>query len=120
MGEDYHGNKFFEIPADPANGRRKTARYFEPQDKSDFEQEIPAEWEAWLRGRKVEPPSTEELMRNLAIMKLKQKNAALLEQTHAKDKDIKLVETPVKGFESYPSYGDEYETSAGSKRPKFK
>lgn len=50
MGEDYFGNKFFEIPKAP--GRAKTARWFEPLEKENHEQEMAAEWEAWLRGRR--------------------------------------------------------------------
>lgn len=52
MGEDYFGNKFYEIPANPSIGKRKINRWFEPKEKEDFEQEMPAEWEAWLRGRR--------------------------------------------------------------------
>lgn len=51
-GEDYFGNKFFEIPADPSGGRRKRARWFEPPEKENHEQEMAAEWESWLRGRR--------------------------------------------------------------------
>jgi NADH dehydrogenase [ubiquinone] 1 alpha subcomplex assembly factor 2 len=53
-GEDYFGNKFFEIPADPANGRRKNSRWFEPPEVTDLDHghEITGEWESWLRGRR--------------------------------------------------------------------
>jgi len=33
---------------DPQGGRRKTARWFVPAGKGDFEQELPAEWEGWF------------------------------------------------------------------------
>lgn len=53
MGEDYHGNKYFEIAANPSIGKRKAERWFEPSgDKDAFDREITAEWEAWLRGRR--------------------------------------------------------------------
>lgn len=52
MGEDYFGNKYYEIPANPSIGKRKASRWFEPIDKDDFEQERTAEWDAWLRGRR--------------------------------------------------------------------
>lgn len=51
-GEDYFGNKYYEIPADPSGGRAKTARWFEPVDKENHEQEMTAEWASWLRGRR--------------------------------------------------------------------
>lgn len=52
MGEDYHGNKYYEIPADETKNKRKTSRWFEPPEKENHEQELTAEWESWLRGRR--------------------------------------------------------------------
>lgn len=52
MGEDYFGNKYYEIPPDPSIGKRKSSRWFEPVNKDDFEQERTAEWDSWLRGRR--------------------------------------------------------------------
>ena len=54
MGEDYYGNKYFEIAANPSIGKRKPERWFEPsgEDKEIFDQERTAEWESWLRGRR--------------------------------------------------------------------
>ncbi|EFX81556.1 hypothetical protein DAPPUDRAFT_303452 [Daphnia pulex] len=75
MGEDYMNNKYFEIPADPRRGKRNPSRWFEPIEKDNFEQELPAEWEAWLRGRRKEIPSTEEVLKNLGIMQMKKTNA---------------------------------------------
>lgn len=67
MGQDYMNTKYYEIPAgtisatsgcfsllkfyinslcvDPQGGRRKSSRWFEPHNKENFQQEIPAEWE---------------------------------------------------------------------------
>lgn len=58
MGEDYLGNKYYEIPADPKLGQRKSSRWFEPPGKRDINDpedhghELTAEWESWLRGRR--------------------------------------------------------------------
>jgi hypothetical protein len=58
MGEDYLGNKYYEIPADPKLGQRKASRWFEPPGKRDINDpedhghELTAEWESWLRGRR--------------------------------------------------------------------
>lgn len=49
-GHDYLGNTYYEIPADPSRGKRKTSRWFDPPKGGDFMQEMPAEWESWLRG----------------------------------------------------------------------
>jgi NADH:ubiquinone oxidoreductase subunit len=97
MGEDYFGNKYYEIPADPANGRRKTARWFEPKEKEDFEQEMTAEWQSWLRGRRKEPPTDQELMQNLAIIKMKERNAKELDAKYKSEKDPNELEKVVTG-----------------------
>ena len=34
-GEDYFGNKYYEIPADPSRGKRKPSRWFEPPGKPE-------------------------------------------------------------------------------------
>lgn len=52
VGEDYFGNKYYEIPANPSIGKRKPSRWFEPKDKEAFDNELTAEWEAWLRFRR--------------------------------------------------------------------
>jgi NADH dehydrogenase [ubiquinone] 1 alpha subcomplex assembly factor 2 len=51
-GEDYFGNKFYEIPKDLSRGKSKTSRWFEPPEKDNHEQEMTAEWASWLRGRR--------------------------------------------------------------------
>jgi NADH dehydrogenase [ubiquinone] 1 alpha subcomplex assembly factor 2 len=51
-GEDYFGNKFYEIPKDLNRGKSKTSRWFEPPEKENHEQEMAGEWESWLRGRR--------------------------------------------------------------------
>lgn len=53
MGEDYFGNKYYEIPANPRIGKRRHERWFEPSnDRDAFDRELTAEWESWLRGRR--------------------------------------------------------------------
>ncbi|XP_055381801.1 NADH dehydrogenase [ubiquinone] 1 alpha subcomplex assembly factor 2 [Condylostylus longicornis] len=112
IGEDYFGNKYYEIPANPAIGKRKPSRWFEPVDKESFDNEITAEWEAWLRGRRVDPPTKEELVRNLSIMEMKRRNAAKLDEVYGKKKDEFEVPKDSKGRSSFPTY-DEYEIIPG-------
>lgn len=55
MGEDYFGNKYFEIPAQPQIGKRKPERWYEPPGHNmdaNFDRELTAEWESWLRHRR--------------------------------------------------------------------
>ncbi|XP_044762995.1 NADH dehydrogenase [ubiquinone] 1 alpha subcomplex assembly factor 2 [Coccinella septempunctata] len=110
-GTDYMGNKYFEIPK--SSNKQRNSRWFQPTEKDNFTQEVPAEWEAWLRGRRREPPTEEEVLKNLAVMKLKQKNAVAVEAKAGK-------KTPMqKGIETFPSYS-EYESvpGRGPKDPK--
>ncbi|EDW36810.1 GL25860 [Drosophila persimilis] len=121
IGEDYFGNKYFEIPANPAIGKRKSSRWFEPADKDAFDQELTAEWEAWLRGRREEPPTREELVKNLQIMDMKKRNAAELDATYAKAKDEKAMPKQVEGqtIGTFPKYKD-YEFIPGRDPPEKK
>lgn len=112
VGTDYFGNKYFEIPANPQIGKRKPSRWFEPKLKDDFEQEIPAEWEAWLRGRRNMPPNEDEVLRNLAVMKQKKENAKASAITEASSNEQSMLEKEVKGMESFPKY-TEYEIMPG-------
>ncbi|XP_055597457.1 NADH dehydrogenase [ubiquinone] 1 alpha subcomplex assembly factor 2 [Uranotaenia lowii] len=112
VGEDYFGNKYYEIPANPSLGQRRDQRWFEPTEKEAYNQEVTAEWEAWLRGRRKTPPTKEELMRNLAIMKMKAQNAAALEAKFAKPKDAAELPKNPTGMGSFPQY-DEYEMMPG-------
>lgn len=114
-GQDNFGNKYYEIPADPQRGRRKTARWFEPPEKDNYGQEISGEWESWLRGRRTEPPTEEEVARNLAIAALKKKNAALLEGKADIQRGHKIEIQDEKGIGSFPKY-DEFEIMPGLKR----
>ena len=62
MGQDYMGTKYYEIVSTKKSIHRKTNRYFVPINKNDFEQEIPAEWESWLRNRRKEAPTEIEVI----------------------------------------------------------
>lgn len=59
-----------------------------------------------------DPPTEEEVQKNLAIIKMKQKNAAILEAKYAKERGEVAQVSDVKGKDSFPKY-DEY--SHGSK-----
>lgn len=108
QGTDYLGNKYYEIPADSSLNRRRS-RYFEPPKEKDFDHEMPSEWESWLRGRRRDPPSEEEVMRNYAIMQIKKKNAREIDGKGGQ-------KTPMtKGIETFPQR-PEYEMVPGKKK----
>ncbi|XP_045491465.1 NADH dehydrogenase [ubiquinone] 1 alpha subcomplex assembly factor 2 [Colias croceus] len=105
IGKDYIGNEYFEIPADPSRGKRNPARWYDPPKGLDFQDPIPAEWEAWLRMRRKEPPTEEEIARNVAIAQMKKVNAAKIEQNRLAEGGS-LPAPADKGPESYPKYKD--------------
>jgi len=114
VGMDNFGNKYFEIAADPSAGKRKPTRWFEPTISDKYDQELSAEWEAWLRGRRNNPPTPGEIAQNLAVSNLKKINAAELEQKHHPG----AVPNPEK-VQGFPKF-DEYEVMPGTHQDKEK
>ncbi|KAF8792394.1 hypothetical protein HNY73_003995 [Argiope bruennichi] len=51
--------------------RKAGNRWFEPKVEGEWQQNLPAEWEAWLRGRRRDAPTEEEVMQNLALAQTK-------------------------------------------------
>lgn len=111
VGKDYLGNTYYQIQG---SERQKRQRWFEPTVKDNFEQEIPAEWEAWLRYRRKVRPTDEEVLANAAIAQQKKINAARLEKER---KVLPSASVPVKGPETFPVY-DDYEVVPGKERKK--
>ncbi|CAG9581681.1 unnamed protein product [Danaus chrysippus] len=103
MGKDYIGNKYYEIPADPSSGKRKPSRWYDPPKNLDFQDPIPAEWEAWLRLRRTEPPTEEEIAKNLAIAEMKKVNAAKLEAERLLEQGS-LPSQVERGPQPYPNF----------------
>ncbi|XP_058808160.1 NADH dehydrogenase [ubiquinone] 1 alpha subcomplex assembly factor 2 [Phymastichus coffea] len=124
VGTDYMGTKYYEVHT-PHSIRRKSNRYFEPANKEDFEQELPAEWEAWLRNRRREPPTEAEVKQNYEMILLKRKNAAELEATYIKETDsVAVLDPKGKSLDqhaslNYPVY-DEYKQFGRNYQPKWK
>lgn len=137
VGADYLGNTYFEIPAQPEIGKRRSERWFVPPGKiSDgYNQELTAEWEAWLRHRRCtkfifltaqytrityiynifnlvtcrnDPPTEKELKQNLAIMNMKKFNASKLDEKFQTTK----LEQQITGASNFPRY-DEFERIVG-------
>ena len=82
VGEDILGNRYYEIPADPSRGRRRGRRWFtnevskhhDPRGHETvdgFDSEIPTEWESWLRFRRDEPPTEQQVLQSFALADLK-------------------------------------------------
>lgn len=107
-GADYLGNKYYEIPVSASSARSRPSRWFEPPNEDDFDNEMPAEWESWLRGRRKEPPTEEEIAKNLAIMQMKKRNAIAVDAKAGKMTPMK------KGIETFP-VRPEYEKVPGKR-----
>ncbi|XP_034948077.1 NADH-ubiquinone oxidoreductase assembly factor N7BML [Chelonus insularis] len=103
VGEDYHGTKYYEDP----ERLRNRGRSYEPADPENLHPEIPPEWEAWLRYRRANPPTPEEVMANYELMMTKKKNAAELEIQYNKEKGKTVEAIPSKPQLNFPTY-DEY------------
>ncbi|XP_053975698.1 NADH dehydrogenase [ubiquinone] 1 alpha subcomplex assembly factor 2 [Hylaeus volcanicus] len=120
IGEDYCGTKYYEIPV-PTNSTKKVYRYFVPVNKDDFDQELPTEWESWLRYRRRDPPSKEEIETNYEIAMTKKQNALQIKAKYSSSvSETSKLEVPKKGQQSFPTY-EEYKNHGESyeikKRP---
>uniref|UniRef100_A0A8C6UYK1 NADH:ubiquinone oxidoreductase complex assembly factor 2 n=1 Tax=Neogobius melanostomus TaxID=47308 RepID=A0A8C6UYK1_9GOBI len=119
VGTDHLGNKYYFIPEHKTwTGRVvRSKRLVEAANPSEFEYtegSIPIEWDAWVRGRRKEPPSMEELMKNISyreqiklkVLKVEEKDLVLQSEEHKEG----LVATPrtlAKGHAAATSFGKE-------------
>lgn len=107
IGEDHLGNKYFEIPK--SETRQKTARWFQPKGgEEQFDAKLPSEWESWLRYRRNDPPTKEEILENLKLMEVKRTKAAEINKkfgTGQKDGDTSLTFPTRNEFEQQPGKG---------------
>lgn len=120
MGGDHFGTKYYEIPADPQGGKRKPERWFLPLEKNKFDQEIPSEWEAWLRYRRNNAPTQNELLTNLAISDMKKTNSkkVALENPFVKEEADEILQAPQ--FPVYSEYQDPNSSSDDKSNMRFK
>ncbi|XP_062854543.1 NADH dehydrogenase [ubiquinone] 1 alpha subcomplex assembly factor 2 [Trichomycterus rosablanca] len=118
VGTDHLGNKYFYIPEQKTwTGRVVRARRFvEASNPSEFEYlegSIPSEWDAWIRGRRKNPPTIEELLQNEQY-----RQQIKIKAQEAEENDMKLqakeyeegliagpVQTQIKGHAAATPYG---------------
>lgn len=115
IGEDYYGTKYYEIQKSSSS---RNPRYFVPLNKDNYEQELPVEWEAWLRYRRKVPPSKEEIEKNYKLKMIKKQNSAQIE---AKFSNNKSQESTLcnKEYTSFPVY-NEYKNHGQDYNIKYK
>ncbi|XP_060927800.1 NADH dehydrogenase [ubiquinone] 1 alpha subcomplex assembly factor 2 [Limanda limanda] len=105
VGTDHLGNRYYFVPEQKTwTGRLVRAKRMveaaNPTEYEYIEGSIPMEWDAWIRGRRKEPPSVEELVKNesyrtqikLKAKEVEEKDLAL----QAKEYEEGLVATPAK------------------------
>lgn len=70
----------------------------------------------FIHNFRKDPPTKEELLKNLAIMQLKKKNAALLDDKFATPMDHAALRKDETGQKAaFPQYGKEFEIQPGKK-----
>lgn len=119
VGSDAQGNKYFEVPADPQGGRRLPRRWFVPVDE---ETGVPTpEWSQWLRGRREEPPSNDEITYNEAISNMKKINAQnIAEKFRLLSSNNKEIEGPKPNAKGFPDMSDKFERQPGQFKNRLK
>ncbi|KAM9359877.1 NADH dehydrogenase [ubiquinone] 1 alpha subcomplex assembly factor 2 [Symphorus nematophorus] len=105
VGTDHLGNKYYFIPEQKTwTGRIVRAKRMvvaaNPTEYEYTEGSIPMEWDAWIRGRRKEPPSIEELLQNESYKEQIKKKAMEVEEKdlalQAKEYEEGLVATPAR------------------------
>uniref|UniRef100_C3XY56 NADH dehydrogenase [ubiquinone] 1 alpha subcomplex assembly factor 2 n=1 Tax=Branchiostoma floridae TaxID=7739 RepID=C3XY56_BRAFL len=113
VGVDHLGNKYYEIPERTTilGTKRKGRRLAEsPTATMDYELgDIPLEWEAWIRGRRKDPPTDAEIMKNEKMMLLKQQRGKEVEE-----RDMERQQQEYDGLLAYFSYLSTSHASAPS------
>ncbi|KAG8176499.1 hypothetical protein JTE90_024927 [Oedothorax gibbosus] len=107
VGKDQLGNEYYEGPLNTHSYKKSASRWFKPQKDDDWQQDLPAEWEAWLRGRRKDPPTEEEIRTNLSIAGIKKVKGAEIEAKYKKE-----TSEPEKTSAGFPKLKD-YEIEAG-------
>ncbi|XP_072353080.1 NADH dehydrogenase [ubiquinone] 1 alpha subcomplex assembly factor 2 isoform X2 [Scyliorhinus torazame] len=118
MGTDQFGNKYYYIPQQRnwTGQTIRSRRIIEAFNPKEFEYEsgnIPSEWEAWIRGRRKDPPTMEEILRNEEYRKMIKIHAHEIEQKEEIRKKEEYedglvaqpVQTEVKGHASATYFG---------------
>ncbi|XP_034397885.1 NADH dehydrogenase [ubiquinone] 1 alpha subcomplex assembly factor 2 isoform X4 [Cyclopterus lumpus] len=118
VGTDTSGNKYYTIPEQKTwTGRLLRARRMvEPANPTEYEYaegNIPMEWDAWIRGRRKEPPSAKELLKNetyrenikLKAREVEEKDLTLQAQEYEEGLVATSAKTVAKGHASITSFG---------------
>ncbi|KAF4110163.1 NADH dehydrogenase [ubiquinone] 1 alpha subcomplex assembly factor 2 [Onychostoma macrolepis] len=118
VGTDHFGNIYYNIPEQKSwTGRvirpRRLVEAANPKEFEYMEGNIPSEWDAWLRGRRKQPPTIEELLQNkryreqikIRAIEAEEKDKALQAKEYEEGLVAQPVQTQVKGHASATQFG---------------
>ncbi|XP_067938470.1 NADH dehydrogenase [ubiquinone] 1 alpha subcomplex assembly factor 2-like [Watersipora subatra] len=101
VGSDEYGNKYFQQEGDSSKSIKKRRWVEAPDPDPMLLPRVPIEWDSWLRKRRDEPPSTEEIAR--AAERLN-RGKAMSAQDMSSDAIKDRVPTDAKA--PFPTYDD--------------
>ncbi|XP_055490808.1 NADH dehydrogenase [ubiquinone] 1 alpha subcomplex assembly factor 2 isoform X1 [Leucoraja erinacea] len=125
VGTDQLGNKYYYVPQQKTwTGQTiRSRRIIEAVIPKEIDYEvgnIPFEWEAWIRGTRKEPPTTEEILQNeeyrqmikLRVCELQQDEEIRKEKEYEEGLVTRPVQTQIKGHAS-ANYFEKDKQSSG-------
>lgn len=87
IGTDLEGNKYYEIVREGRKARREvvtTMKHVEYKPGT-----IPMEWEAWIRGKRKDPPTHDELVKKIEQAEILQKR---VKQVEERERELQVKE----------------------------
>ncbi|NXY70714.1 NDUF2 factor, partial [Glareola pratincola] len=118
VGTDQFGNKYYRVPKHETRAGQiiPERRFVEAINRQAYQYEMgdfPTEWEAWIRKKRNDPPTIEEILKNenyreeikQKIKDVSEKDKLLQAKEYKEGLVAKPVHTQVKGHASAPYYG---------------
>ncbi|NXW17303.1 NDUF2 factor, partial [Circaetus pectoralis] len=113
VGTDQFGNKYYRVPKHETRAER---RFVEAINRQAYQYEMgdfPIEWEAWIRKKRNDPPTIEEILKNenyreemkQKIKDVSEKDKLLQAKEYKEGLVAEPAHTQVKGHASAPYYG---------------
>ncbi|XP_028661280.1 NADH dehydrogenase [ubiquinone] 1 alpha subcomplex assembly factor 2 isoform X2 [Erpetoichthys calabaricus] len=116
VGTDSFGNKYYSVPEQKTwTGQTiRAKRIVEAVNSKEYEyqgESIPSEWDAWIRGRRKDPPTLEEIQKNeqyrktikLRAMEAEERETLLQDQAYEEGL-IARPRTQIQGHASSPNF----------------
>ncbi|XP_071586735.1 NADH dehydrogenase [ubiquinone] 1 alpha subcomplex assembly factor 2 [Heliangelus exortis] len=118
VGTDQFGNKYYRVPKHETRAGQiiPERRFVEAINRQAYQYEMgdfPTEWEAWIRKKRNDPPTIQEILKNenyreemkQKIKEVSEKDKLLQAQEYKERLIAEPVHTRVKGHASAPYYG---------------